>query len=236
MEDKSSIAKIIDHTLLKPDATEADIKKLCNEAKKYGFCSVCIHPSFVRLAKELLSGSDVNPVSNKPGISSNSVKVSTVIGFPLGMTLDRVKIFESRETVLLGADELDIVINPVAVKSHRWDAVRKEISDIVTATPDVTHKIIIETYYLTDDEKAKASLTVMEAGAEFIKTSSGFAPAGAVTEDIEIIKTATNGKIGIKAAGGIRTLKDVLRFVEAGATRIGTSSGADIISGCTVSD
>lgn len=216
IKNKSDIARLIDHTLLKPYATETDIYKLCDEAKKYGFFSVCIHPFFVKYAREMLSGSDV--------------KVSAVIGFPLGMTLDRVKIFEAVETSLLGADELDIVMNLGAAKANKWDAVKKEISDIVTATPDVIHKVIIETCYLTDDEKTKASLAVLEAGAEFIKTSTGFAPAGAVIGDVAIIKAVTRGKIGIKAAGGIRTLKDVLSFVEAGASRIGTSSGVDIMS------
>jgi deoxyribose-phosphate aldolase len=162
-------------------------------------------------------------------LSGTDVKLTTVIGFPLGMTLTRVKIYEAMEAVLLSADELDIVINLGAVKANNWGVVKKEISDLITATPEVTHKIIIETYYLTDDEKIKASLTAMEAGAEFVKTSTGFAPAGAVMGDIAIIKAATKGKIGIKAAGGIKTLKDVLSFVKAGATRIGTSSGVDIM-------
>ncbi len=215
MDNKLNIAKLIDHTLLKSNATETDIKKLCDEAKKYGFFSVCIHPFFIKIAREMLSGTDV--------------KLTTVIGFPLGITLTRVKIYEAMEAVLLGADELDTVINLGAVKANNWEAVKKEISNLVTATPGVMHKIIIETYYLTDDQKIKASLAAMEAGAEFIKTSTGFAPAGAVMGDIAIIKAATKGKIGIKAAGGIKTLKDVLSFVEAGATRIGTSSGVDIM-------
>ncbi|MEF9437837.1 MAG: deoxyribose-phosphate aldolase [Candidatus Mariimomonas ferrooxydans] len=130
---------------------------------------------------------------------------------------------------LLGADELDIVINLGEGRANNWDAVKKEISDLVTATPDITHKVIIETCYLSDDEKIKASIAVMEAGAEFIKTSTGFAPAGAAVRDIAMIKTATKGKTGIKAAGGIKTLNDILSFVRAGATRIGTSSGADIM-------
>lgn len=216
MNNKLNIAKLIDHTLLKPDATETDIKKLCDEAKKYGFFSVCIHPFFIKIAREMLSGTDV--------------KLTTVIGFPLGITLTRVKIYEAMEAVLLGADELDTVINLGAVKAKNWEAVKKEISNLVTATPGVMHKIIIETYYLTDDEKIKASLAAMEAGAEFIKTSTGFAPVGAIIGDVAMIKAATKGKIGIKAAGGIKTSKDVLSFVEAGATRIGTSSGVDIMN------
>ena len=209
------IAKLIDHTLLKPEATETDIKKLCKEAEKYGFFSVCVNPCFIKTAREKLSGTDV--------------KVSTVIGFPLGAMHSKVKIHEAMEAVLTGADELDVVINIGMIKSNNWTAVQKEISDLVTATPDVIHKIIIETYYLSDDEKINASLAVMESGAEFVKTSTGFAPSGATVKDIEMIKAATKGKVGIKAAGGIRTLKDVLTFIKAGATRIGTSSGITII-------
>jgi len=216
MDNKSDIAKLIDHTLLKPYSTETDIKKLCEGAKNYGFYSVCIHPFYIRIAREALSGTDV--------------KATTVIGFPLGMTLSHVKMYEAVEAVLLGADELDIVINLGEAKANNWGHVKKEISDIVTATPDVIHKIIIESYYLTDDEKIKASLAAMEAGAEFIKTSTGFAPSGAILGDVAMIKNATQGKIGIKAAGGIKTLKEVLSFIEAGATRIGTSSGVDIMS------
>jgi len=218
MDNKLDIAKLIDHTLLKPDATETDIRRLCDEARRYGFFSVCVHPSFIKTARKTLSGTDI--------------KLTTVIGFPFGMTLTRVKIYEAIEAVLMGTDELDMVINLGDVKANNQDAVKKEISDLVTATPEVVHKIIIETHYLSDDEKIKTSLAVMEAGAEFIKTSTGFVPTlrDAVIEDVKMIKAATEGKIGIKAAGGIRTLKDVLNFVEAGATRIGTSSGVEIIS------
>ena len=133
------------------------------------------------------------------------------------------------EAVLSGADELDMVINLVEGKADNWRAVKKEIADLVTATPGVMHKIIIETAYLTDEEIIKASLAVMEAGAEFIKTSTGFAASGAVIKDVEMMKTATKGKIGIKAAGGIKTSKDVLNFIKAGAARIGTSSGVKIM-------
>jgi deoxyribose-phosphate aldolase len=218
MDAKLNIAKLIDHTLLKPDATETDIRRLCDEAKKYGFFSVCVHPSFIKTARKMLAGTDI--------------KLTTVIGFPFGMTLTQVKIYEAMEAVLMGADELDMVVNLGEVKANNWDAVKKEISDLVTATPEAVHKIIIETYYLSDDEKIKTSLVAAEAGAEFIKTSTGFVPTlrDAVIEDVKMIKAATKGKIEIKAAGGIRTLKDVLNFVEAGATRIGTSSGVDIMS------
>lgn len=215
MHESIKIAKLIDHTLLKPEATETDIKKLCEEAKKYSFFSVCVNPCFIKTAREKLSGTDV--------------KVSTVIGFPLGAMHSKVKIYEAIEAVLAGADEVDVVMNIGMIKSNNWTAVQKEISDLVTATPDVIHKIIIETCYLSDNEKIKASLAVMKARAEFVKTSTGFAPSGATVKDIEMIKAATKGKIGIKVAGGIRTLKDVLTFIKAGATRIGTSSGVTII-------
>lgn len=224
--DKINLAKLIDHSLLRPDATEIDIKGLCDEARAYGFFSVCVHPYFVGMAKKMLYGSDV--------------KITTVIGFPLGMTLTRVKIFEAMEAVQEGAQELDIVINLCEAKAGRWESVKKEISDLIAATPQTVHKIIIETSYLSDEEKIKASLTAMDAGAEFIKTSTGFAPRtildsgegaskGATLRDVEIIKRVTEGKIGIKVAGGIRTLRDVLAFIEAGATRIGTSRGVEIM-------
>jgi len=215
MDNKVNIAKLIDHTLLKPTATEDDIRRLCEEAKIYGFFSVCVHPSFIETAKTMLI--------------DTGIKLSTVIGFPLGMTFTSVKIYEAMEAVLKGADELDIVINLRRVKEDNWQDVKKEISDVITATPKVVHKIIIETCYLSDDEKIKASLIAIEAGAEFIKTSTGFASQGAKPEDVMLIKTATGGKIGIKASGGIRTLQDVLNFIEAGATRIGTSSGVEIM-------
>jgi deoxyribose-phosphate aldolase len=212
---KFNIAKLIDHSLLRPDATEADVVSLCEEAKRYGFFSVCIHPFFVKKAKEILSETDI--------------RVTTVTGFPLGMTLTQVKVYEAVESVLQGADELDMVINLGLAKANNWKAVEKEIRELITATPEVIHKIIIETCYLTDEEKKKASLAVINSGAEFIKTSTGFAPEGAKVKDVMLIKSVTDGKIGIKAAGGIRTLKDVKAFIEAGATRIGTSSGVNIM-------
>lgn len=216
MKNPIEIAKIIDHTLLKPDATVRDIQRLCDEARTYGFFSVCVHPFFIRTARDMLSGSDV--------------KITTVIGFPLGMSLTRAKIFEAIEADSLGADELDMVLNIGQCKANNWGNVKREVSDLVAATPDVIHKIIIETYYLTDDEKRAVSIAARDGGAEFIKTSTGFAPEGAVIRDIEIIRNAIEGEMGIKAAGGIKTLKEVARFVEAGATRIGTSSGVAILT------
>ncbi len=216
MNKKINIAKLIDHTLLRPDATETEIFNHCEDAKQYGFFSVCIHPAFIKAAKELLTASPV--------------KISTVTGFPLGATMTNVKIYEAIESLIAGADELDIVINIGHAKSGNWKAVEKEISGIINATPQAVHKIIIETCYLTDDEKKTASSVVMNTGAEFIKTSTGFGPSGAKISDIEIIKSVTKGNIGIKAAGGIKTLEDAMAFINAGATRIGTSSGVEIIN------
>jgi deoxyribose-phosphate aldolase len=210
-----NINNLIDHTLLRPDASELDIENLCNNAEIHGFYSVCIQPAFIRKAKQTLSQSHV--------------KISTVIGFPTGMTLSRVKIYEAMEAVLNGADELDIVVNIGFIKSGKWNSVAEEISDILTATPGAVHKIIIETCYLSDAEKSKASEIAMDRGAEFIKTSTGFGPAGASVKDVKLIRSVTKGKIGIKAAGGVRTLKDAMAHIDAGATRIGTSSGVEIM-------
>jgi deoxyribose-phosphate aldolase len=213
--DEKNIARLIDHTLLSPKASDDEIMALCEEAVKHGFFSVCVHPSFVRMSRQILSAS--------------KVKISAVIGFPLGANTSSVKQYEALEAVFSGADELDVVMNSGFVKSNNWEAVEKEVSDIVTITPGVIHKIIIETCYLTDDEKKKAALMIMKTGAEFIKTSTGFGAGGAEVNDIELIKSATKGKIGIKAAGGIRTLNQVREFINAGATRIGTSSGTAIM-------
>lgn len=201
--------------MLSPGASEAQIRLLCEEAAEHGFFSVCVHPSFVRISREVLSLSDV--------------RISTVIGFPLGVSAPKVKQYEALEAAFSGADELDIVINRGLVKSKKWTAAENELSGIVTITPGVVHKIIIETCDLTDDEKRKAALMVLRTGAEFIKTSTGFGAGGADVKDVELIKSVTNGKIGIKAAGGIRTLRQVREFINAGATRVGTSSGVSII-------
>ena len=211
----TGISKLIDHSLLSPDATAADILRLCDEAGRYGFFAVCVHPYYTALAKEALGAS--------------RVKIAAVIGFPHGMSFTAVKIYEAMQAVLNGADELDIVINTGLAKSGDWEAVKKEISDIVTATPGALHKIIIETCYLTDDEKKMACDAAIEAGAEYIKTSTGFGPSGAVIRDIELIKAFTKGNAGRKAAGGIKTLAQVKACIEAGATRIGTSSGVAIM-------
>jgi deoxyribose-phosphate aldolase len=212
---RETIAGSIDHTLLRSDATCGDIENLCKEALGFGFHSVCINPSFVKRAKEFLKDSEV--------------KVTTVIGFPLGATLTDVKVYEAMNSALLRADELDIVINIGALKAGDWNIVRKDLSDVIMATRGLIHKAIIETCYLDEDEKKKAVMIALDAGAEFIKTSTGFGPKGADLDDVRLIKSLVGDSAGIKAAGGIRTLKHFVDFIEAGATRIGTSSGVGIM-------
>jgi deoxyribose-phosphate aldolase len=212
---KTEIAKLIDHTLLRPDATSGDIERLCQEAARLGFHSVCINPSWVHLARDILSGSDV--------------KVTTVIGFPLGSTFTKVKVFEAMEAVLHGGHELDIVMNVGLAKSDQWTAVEKDISDIIAATPRAVHKVIIETCFLSTHETIQAAGIVANSGAEFIKTSTGFGTRGATVGDIAIIKSVVKERCSIKASGGIRTLHQVREFFKAGATRIGTSSGVAIM-------
>jgi deoxyribose-phosphate aldolase len=212
---RKNIAGLIDHTLLRPDASYMNIKQLCEEALQFGFYSVCINPCFIKMAKELLKDSNI--------------RVTTVIGFPIGMTLTEVKVFEAMNALLLGADELDIVINIGALKSGDWETVRKDISDVIMSTRGPIHKTIIETCYLDDDEKRRVVKTALDAGSEFIKTSTGSGPYGARVRDIRLIKSIVGDAAGIKAAGGIRTIRRVLDMLKAGATRIGTSSGVRII-------
>lgn len=206
---KSDIAKFIDYSLLKPEATVDDIKRVCEEAKRYGVYSVCINPSFITIAKDLLKG--------------RGVKISTVIAFPFGMTLPQVKVYEAIEATLKGADELDIVMNIGMARSGDWDYVRRELSDIINATKGITHKIIIETSFLSEAEKIRAAETVIKAGAEFIKTSTGFSSGGATVEDVRLLRSVAGNRCGIKAAGGIKTIQQVIEMIEAGASRIGTS-------------
>ncbi|UCH44580.1 MAG: deoxyribose-phosphate aldolase [Nitrospiraceae bacterium] len=215
MNEGHRIAGRIDHSLLRPDARDVDIAKLCEEAERFGFQSVCVNPAFVKRVREVLSRS--------------KVKVTTVIGFPLGMSISQVKTYEAMEVFMLGADELDIVMNIGYAKSGQWDEVEKELSAIVTATPEAVHKIILECCYLTDREKKKACEVVMRTGAEFIKTSTGYGSAGATVQDVELIRSVTEGKLQVKAAGGIKTLKDAKQFFDAGAARLGTSAGVAIM-------
>ncbi|MCE5311539.1 MAG: deoxyribose-phosphate aldolase [Nitrospiraceae bacterium] len=206
----SLISGFIDSTLLKTDATEPDIIKLCKEAEKQRFRTVCVYPYYVPLCRAILSGSGVD--------------VCTVIGFPSGMTLREAKVLEAEKAVEYGAQELDIVMNMGAAKSGNWTYVEDEIAEIVRRTPQALHKIIIETCYLTDKEKAVACAAVLASGGQMVKTSTGFGPCGAVVEDIKLIREAVGDKAGIKAAGGIKTFEQALAFIKAGADRIGTSS------------
>ncbi len=209
------IAGVIDHSLLRPDATHTDIKRLCEEALQFSFHSVCINPCSIKVARDFLKGSNI--------------KITTVIGFPLGLTLTEVKVYEAIHACLLGADELDIVINIGALKAGDWHAVKKDIFDIIMATKGLIHKAIIETCYLNDNEKKKVVKIALEAGSEFIKTSTGFGPHGARVRDVKLMKRIVGDAAGIKAAGGIQTAKRAIDMLKAGATRIGTSTGVKII-------
>jgi deoxyribose-phosphate aldolase len=214
---EADIARLIDHTLLKPDATRDDIRKICNEALKYGFASVCINPWNVSLAAEMLRGSEV--------------RVCTVVGFPLGATLPQVKVYETEEVIKLGAQEIDMVINVGALKSGQIDAVEADIRGVVEASHrgGAICKVILETVLLTTDEKVRGSLAAKNAGADFVKTSTGFASGGATAEDVRLMRAVVGGEIGVKAAGGVRSLEDLQKMVEAGATRIGASASVKIL-------
>lgn len=207
--------KFIDHTILKPDASIEDIKRICKEAKEYNFMSVCVNPAFIDLCKNELKNSDV--------------KVCTVIGFPLGATLPQAKALETREAVFEGADEIDMVINVTMLKAHQDDYVYNEIEKVRRSCMGKVLKVIIETCLLTDEEKVRACLLAKKAGADFVKTSTGFSTGGATVHDIELMRKTVGPEMGVKASGGIRTHEDLLAMIKAGATRIGTSSGPKII-------
>ena len=211
------IARLIDHTLLKSDATQDEVAKLCAEALQYHFTSVCVNPWNVAEAAEILRGSDV--------------KVCTVVGFPLGATLPEVKAFEAQKSIERGAQEIDMVINIGALKSGLPQVVEADIHGVVTASHrgSAICKVIIETCLLTREEKIRASLAAKNAGADFVKTSTGFSTAGATPEDVRLIRETIGSSTGIKAAGGVRTLEDLEKMVAAGATRIGASAGVKII-------
>lgn len=212
---KKEIVKYIDHTILKPDATIFDIKKLCDEAIKYKFFAVCIAPSFVSLAKELLNGYDI--------------KITTVVGFPLGNTSTKTKIFEAKEAIKNGANEIDMVINIGFLKSKNYKFVFDEISALKNEIGDNILKVIIETSLLSVEEKIIASTIVKSAGADFVKTSTGFSQGGATKEDVELIRKVVGENFGIKASGGIRTFEQTVELIKAGANRIGTSSSVKIV-------
>lgn len=214
-----NLAKYIDHTLLKPDATQQEVAQLCFEARKYGFASVCVNPTWVSLCAELLKGS--------------SAKVCTVIGFPLGATSSETKAFETETAIRQGATEIDMVINIGALKARDLDTVAKDIRGVVNTAHShgIIVKVIIETALLTDEEKTIASLISKEAGADFVKTSTGFAGGGATVHDVELMRKTVGPQMGVKASGGVRTFEDAASMIKAGATRIGASAGVKIIQG-----
>ena len=220
--DKSKIAAMIDHTLLKATATSDEIRTYCQQAIEYKFASVCVNPCFVKLVAEGLRGSEV--------------KVCTVIGFPLGATLLEVKAFEAAKAVEAGAQEIDMVINIGALKEGRIVYVEDEIRAVVDASKNAIVKVIIETCYLNDEEKVLVCEAAKRAGAHFVKTSTGFGTGGAQLEDVALMRKTVGDSVGVKASGGIKKLSDVERFVEAGATRIGTSSGIAIVEGQATDD
>ncbi len=212
-----NLAKLIDHTILKPIAQRADIERVCAEARKYGFCSVCINPVWVAYAKQLLKGSDV--------------KVCTVIGFPLGANTSAVKAYETKDALNNGADEIDMVINIGALKDKDYDTVLADIQAVRKECQGHTLKVIIETSQLTDDEKVKACEISAQAGADFVKTSTGFTGGGATAADVALMKKSIPAHMQVKASGGVRTREDFDAMTAAGATRIGASSGVKIVEG-----
>jgi len=211
------VARYIDHTLLKPDATRDEILTICEEGARYGFASVCINPTWVREAACALRGS--------------GVKVCTVIGFPLGANSPDTKSFEARRAIFDGATELDMVINIGALKSGDRDLVLRDIAGVVQVTHEVGFicKVIIETALLSDDEKVRACMIAKEAGADFVKTSTGFSKGGATVADIALMRRVVGGEMGVKASGGVRDLKQAQEMIQAGATRIGASVGVKIV-------
>ena len=207
--------KLIDHTLLKQDASPAQIIKLCEEAKEFDFMSVCVNPAYVPLAAKCLEGSDV--------------KVCTVIGFPLGMNLTKTKVEEAELCIKQGADEIDMVINVGMLKAGHDDYVKEEIKLLKEVAGSRVLKVIIETCLLTDEEKVRACQLSKEAGADFVKTSTGFSTGGATVHDVALMRKTVGPDMGVKASGGVRTHEDLIAMVEAGANRIGTSNGTKII-------
>ena len=215
------LAGMIDHTLLKANATEAEIVKLAEEAKEYKFASVCVNPTWVQKAAEILKDAE-------------EVKVCTVIGFPLGATTSETKAFETKNAIEKGATEVDMVINIGALKDKQYDLVEKDIKAVVDAAKGkALTKVIIETCLLNDEEKEIACKLSVKAGADFVKTSTGFSTGGATVEDIALMRKTVGPDIGVKASGGVRSLEDAQNMIEAGATRIGASSGVAIVNGLT---
>lgn len=210
------INKYIDHTVLKATTTPKDIEKLCNEAKEYKFYSVCVNGCYVSLCKKLLVNTDV--------------KVAAVIGFPLGAMSTEAKVYETKKCIEDGANEIDMVINVGMLKAKEYDYVREEIRQIKEAIGTNVLKVIIETCYLTDDEKVKACELAVEAKADFVKTSTGFGTNGATFEDVALMKKTVGNRAKVKASGGVKTYETAVKYIELGAERLGTSSGIQIIN------
>lgn len=214
---RKNVAGMIDHTLLKQDANKAQIEQLCKEAMEYEFASVCVNPTYVKLCSEILKGS--------------KVKVCTVIGFPLGANTTETKVFEAEDAVRNGADELDMVVNVSKIKSENWDYVSSDIKAVVKAAKDKLVKVIIEACLLSDDEKIRVCKLAVEAGADFVKTSTGFSSGGATIKDVELMRETVGETTGVKASGGIHNSEEALGFIQAGANRLGASAGIAIIKG-----
>lgn len=212
-----SIARLIDHTLLKPEATFSDIRQLCEEALQYDFFSVCVNSAMVPFASEILKGSNVS--------------VCSVVGFPLGACLTEAKAFETEAALRAGAAEVDMVISLGLLKAGRTEDVRRDIQAVVTAAGTHVVKVILETHLLTEDEKRTACQLALDAGAAFVKTSTGFTGGGATIEDVILMKSAVGHGAQVKASGGIRDLAKARAMVAAGASRLGTSSGVAILQG-----
>lgn len=208
-------SKYIDHTILKADASIEDVKRICKEARDYDFASVCVNPSFVSLCKEELKGS--------------SVKVCTVVGFPLGATTTYSKVEETKQAIKDGATEIDMVINISRLKAKQDDFVEEEIRSLKKACGDLILKVIIETCLLTDEEKVRACILSKKAGADFVKTSTGFSTGGATAYDVKLMRDTVGEEMGVKASGGIKDSKSFLEMIEAGANRIGASAGIRIM-------
>ncbi|MFC1683460.1 deoxyribose-phosphate aldolase [Candidatus Zixiibacteriota bacterium] len=211
------LAKFIDHTILKPNATREQIEQLCREASEFEFATVCVNPTWVGMCRQMLQ--------------DTPVKVCTVVGFPLGAMTPEAKAFEARQAIREGAKEIDMVINVGALKSGDDELVRRDIDAVTEACRDgsATSKVIIEAALLTDEEKIRACILAREARADFVKTSTGFASGGATAQDVALMKSAVECQLGVKAAGGIRSLADAKKMLEAGATRIGASAGVKIV-------
>ena len=213
----AQLAAFIDHTLLKPDASAAQIEKLCAEAREHKFFSVCVNGSWVAAARHFLDGSDV--------------KVASVVGFPLGAMASDVKRFETETAIDDGAHEIDVVLNIARLKAGEDKYVLRELIDVVEAADEHTVKVILETCLLNDAEKVRACQLVVESGAHFVKTSTGFSTAGATIADVQLMRETVGQKFGVKASGGVRDAQTALAMIAAGATRLGTSSGIAIVSG-----